>query len=103
MAKKLVEIKLDKTRYLQAGINSIIRIEAELNKPITELSENVKLTDLRTILYCLLVGHDKKLTQEKVGELMDIAIEEHGMDYLSEKITEAMNAALGQQAPIPTK
>jgi len=103
MAKKLIEIKLDKVRYLQAGINSVIRIETELGRPITELSDNVKLSDLRTILYCLLVGMDKKLTQEKVGELMDIAIENEGIEYLSEKISEAMNASLGQNNPIPSK
>lgn len=103
MAKKLVEIKLDKKRYLQAGINAIIRIEAEIGRPITELSENVKLSDLRTMLYCLLVAQDKKLTQEKVGELMDIGIETHGMEYLSEKITEAMTASLGEQSAIPSK
>ena len=101
MAKKLVEIKLDKVRYLQAGINSIILIETELGKSITELSDNVKLADLRTILYCLLVGMDKKLTHEKVGDLMDTAIQEHGIEYLSDKITEAMNASLGQNTPIP--
>ena len=102
MSKKLVEIKLDKKRYLQAGINAIIRMEIEIGRPITELSDNVKLADLRTMLYCLLVSQDKKLTQEKVGELMDIAIEEHGMEYLSEKITEAMTASLGQNTPIPS-
>lgn len=103
MAKIIVEIKLDKKRYLQAGINSIIRMETEIGRPITELSDNVRLSDLRTMLYCLLVAQDKKLTQEKVGELMDIAIEEHGMEYLSEKITEAMTAPLGQNTPIPSK
>lgn len=103
MAQKLVEIKLDKKRYLQAGINAIIRIETELGRPISELSDNVKLSDLRTMLYAMLVGMDKKLTPEKVGELMDIAIEEHGMDYLSEKITEAMTVSLSQNTPIPSK
>jgi len=103
MAKKLVEIKLDKVRYLQAGINAIILMESEIEKPITELSENIKIQDLRTMLYCLLVGIDKKLTHEKVGELMDIAIEAHGMEYLSEKITEAMTMSLGQNTPIPSK
>ena len=103
MAKKLVEIKLDKVRYLQTGINTIIRMETEFDKPITELSDNAKLSDLRTILYCMLVGMDKKLTHEKVGELMDIAIDEYGMDYLSDKITEAMNASLGQNTLIPSK
>jgi len=103
MAKKLIEIELDKKRYLQAGINSIIKMEQELGRPISELSESVKIGDLRTMLYCLLLGADKKLTQEKVGELMDIAIEKHGMEYLSEKITEAMTNMLGQNSAMPSR
>ena len=102
MAQKLVEIELDKKRYLQAGINAIIRMEEELGRPMSDLSENVKIGDLRTILYCLLVGHDKKLTPEKVGDLMDVAIEKHGIEYLSEKIGEAMKQIMGQNSAIPS-
>ena len=103
MAKKLIEIELDKKRYLQAGINSIIKMEEELGRPISELSENVKIGDLRTMLYCLLLGGDKDLTPEKVGELMDIAIENHGIEYLSDKMTEAMTNILGENSAIPSE
>lgn len=102
MAKKLIEIELDKKRYLQASINTIIRMEEELGRPISELSENVKIGDLRTMLYCLLLNGEKDLTLEKVGELMDIAIEQHGVEYLSEKIAETMTNILGQNSAIPS-
>jgi len=102
MAKKLIEIELDKKRYLQANINTIIRMEEELGRPISELSENVKIGDLRTMLYCLLLNGEKDLTLERVGELMDIAIERHGVEYLSEKIAEAMTNILGQNSAIPS-
>ena len=102
MAKKLIEIELDKKRYLQGSINAIIKMEEELGRPISELADSVKIGDLRTMFYCLLLGGDKELTLEKVGELMDIAIENHGIEYLSEKIGEAMSSILGQNSAIPS-
>jgi len=103
MANKLIEIELDRKRFLETSINVIIKMEEELGRPLNELQENIKISDIRTILYCLLFSDDKKLTKEKVGELMDVAIEKHGIQYLSDKLTEALMLIAGHTNTVLSK
>lgn len=101
--KKVVTIKADKARNLKYGINGMIELEKELGKPLTALSTDAfSLSDLRTMLYVGLKWEDKELTHETVGEIMDIVIEDEGMEYLSEKLGEAITGAFGNSA-MPSK
>jgi len=102
MARKTVEIEMDKVRYLQVGMNTMISLEKELGRPLSEITEGAfTLEDMRTMFYCLLRGHDKKLTMEKVGDLMDMTIENQGIDYLTQKLADVMKGAFGNQAVVP--
>lgn len=89
---RLVTIEMDKQRHMKFGINGLIQLEKELGRPLTEMSEGLSMEDFRMFLYVGLRFEDKKLTPEKVGDLMDDVIEERGMEYLSEKLGEAMGA-----------
>jgi len=103
MPRKLIEIDMDKKRYLQTGMNTMILLEKELGRPLSEMGEgSIKLADMRTMFYCMLRQQDKKLTHEKVGDIMDIAIDLHGMEYLSNKLSEAMSGAFGGGAAVPS-
>lgn len=103
--KKIVSIEMDKVRNLKFGINNLIELEKKLNRPLASLSgESFGLVDLRTILFIGLKWEDKELTEEQTGEIMDIAIENHGIQYLSEKLAEAMQSVFGglKETPIPS-
>ena len=92
--KKGVAIELDKIRMLRYGINALVAIEDLTGKAITALDlANVKMKDLRTIIYAGLSHEDKELTPEKVGEIIDNfgSIEE-----IAEKVGEAMTLAFGK-------
>lgn len=93
--KKSVAIELDKVRNLRYGINALCQMEDMLGKPITSLQESTGIKEFRIMLYCGLVWEDKELTLEKVGDLMDEVIAEKGIDYINEKVSEALELALG--------
>ncbi len=95
--RKIVDLEMDKTRHLKYGMNTMIQVEKELGKPLSTLAnEQFKLSDLRTLLYLGLKWEDNTLTYESVGDLMDISIEKHGMQYISEKLGQAIQSAFGQ-------
>lgn len=95
--RKIIDIEMDKTRHLKYGMNTMIQVEKELGKPLSTLAnEQFKLADLRTLLYLGLKWEDNQLTPDSVGDLMDIAIEKHGMQYISEQLGQAIQGAFGQ-------
>lgn len=98
--KKIISIEADKNRHLKFGMNALIQLEKELGKPITSMADEneFKLEDLRTMIYVGLKWEDKNLTMEQVGDIMDEAIEKNGMEYLSEKLGEALEGAFGNTA-----
>lgn len=97
--KKIISVEMDKHRNLKYGMNAMIQLEKELGKSLMGLAEDeFKLSDLRTMLYIGLKWEDKELTYEQVGDLMDDAIEKHGMEYLSTKLGEALQGAFGNTA-----
>lgn len=73
MAKKFVEIKLDKTRNMRLGMVAMIKIEKKLGKKISQLSFDGEMSfeEISTILWAGLVHEDAELTPEKVAELVD--------------------------------
>lgn len=96
--KKIVPFESDKMRNLKYGMNALIELEKALGKPITNMGDEFKLEDLRTMLYIGLKWEDKELTFEKVGDMMDETIEKHGMNYISEKLSEALQGTFGNTA-----
>lgn len=97
-ANKVVTIEADKQRHIKYGMNAFIRLERELGRPMTELGDNLSMEDLRTMLWVGLLWEDKKLTPEKVGDLMDVVIETEGLEYLSNALGEAVQGAMGGTA-----
>jgi hypothetical protein len=103
--KKFTSIEMDKVRNLSYGINSLIELEKRMGKNLTSLSgDSFGLSDLRTILFVGLKHEDRELTEEKTGEIMDIAIENSGIEYLSKKLAEAMQSVFRgvKESPIPS-
>lgn len=105
MAKKNVLIEVDgETKLMKLGFNGLIEIEETLGRPLSEFGDgDIKFADLRTIFYIALKhGGDAKVTLEQTGDYLDSVLEEKGMDYLTEKLTELFNSLMGSkeaQAP----
>lgn len=106
MAKKDVIINVDgKPKILRLGFNGLIELEEVMGRPITEMSNgSVSFGDLRAIFYVAFKhGGMKKITIEKTGELLDSVIEEEGMEYLTERLSEVFeNMMGGQKDSFPT-
>lgn len=81
-----VTLNLDKERTLKFTLNSLVYAE-ENGVNIQNMGDNVKLKDLRTLLYAGLMHEDKKLTPEAVGELIDV----QNISVISEALNEAFN------------
>jgi hypothetical protein len=104
MTKKIVTIQMDKERHIKYGFNALIALEQELGRPITSLGDGeFSMKDLRSMFYVGLKWEDKDLTYDAVGDAMDSALEENGIDYLSAKLSEALQGATGGSAAIPSK
>lgn len=98
MANKTVALKMDKVRNLRYGINAIIQLEELMGRSVSEMTDDVSMKDLRTMLYVGLKWEDKELTEELTGDLMDLAIENEGMEEVSNKIGKAFQLAFGGTA-----
>ena len=99
---KFTEIDLDKARNIKFGLNSMIELEKKIGKPLMDLAnESFSLETLRTIFYIGLKHEDKSLNEEQVGDLIDIAIDKHGMNYVSEKLSEAFTKTFGSNDNTP--
>ena len=83
---KPVFIELDKTREIRLGINSFVKIETDLKKPFSQISDGA--TDLVTVLYYGI--NDKELTKNDIGNMID----EAGFEYCANKAVAAIKEAL---------
>lgn len=95
--KKSVPIELDKVRNLRYGTNALCQMEDMLGKSISRLDEETGMKEFRVMLYCGLKWEDRKLTLMDVGNLMDGVISEKGIDYLNDKLSQALELALGTE------
>lgn len=95
---KIVTIQTDKERHIKFGMNAFIRLERELGRPMTQLGDELSMEDLRTMFWIGLLWEDKKLTPDKVGDLMDVVIEAEGLAFLSNALGEAVQGAMGSTA-----
>ena len=103
--KKVVAFEADKARNLKFGVNGLVALEEELGKPLTSMKaeESFSLKDLRSIFYIGLRWEEKELTREQVGDILDDAIEIHGMEYVTGKLGEAIQASVGSGKAFPSK
>ena len=95
--KPFVEINLDKPRRLRYTINALVALEEKLGKPISAIDRTkIGIKEFRLLLWAGLIHEDPNLTEEKVGELMD----EADINYIAEKINEAIQISLGMKGDI---
>jgi hypothetical protein len=90
MAKpsKIVTINLDKERHLRFNLNSLILVEDLTGKKMAEFSDEkaMSLKVLRALLFAGLKWEDKDLTEEQVGEFVEMS----NMKEVNKKLEEAM-------------
>lgn len=85
-----VKITLDKERTIKFTLNALIEVEDTLGHSLTELSENVSIRAVRTLLTAGLRHEDAGLTEAYVGDLIT-------MDNMAE-VQEALGTAMGGTA-----
>jgi hypothetical protein len=86
----MVKVQLDKMRNLRYTMNALAEIEDQLGVPLSEMGE-IKMTikNVRVILWSGLIHEDPELTQEEVGNMVDL----ENMQDVQEKIAEAFAMA----------
>jgi DNA mismatch repair protein MutH len=85
-----VKIELDKVRHLRYTMNALAEIEDQLGVPLSEMKD-VKMTikNVRVILWAGLIHEDAELTQEEVGNMVDLG----NFEEVQQKIAEAFAMA----------
>lgn len=80
-------------RTLKFDFNALAMLEERLNMPISKIfsEEYMGIRAIREALYVGLVHADRRLTPQRVGNMM----EPDKFDYYAEKIVEALTGALG--------
>lgn len=100
MSRKDVILKVDnKPKILRLGFNGLIELEEVMGRPMTEMSDgSVSFKDFRAIFYVALkYGGMEDITIDKTGDILDVVIEEEGMEYLAGKIEELFKKITGGQ------
>lgn len=96
---KGIDIKADKNRTLRFSINTMITFKREKGvdfaTALASLENSIDFELLRYIFYLGLRWEDPELTEEKAGDLMDIIIEDQGIEGLSNVLVSAITQALG--------
>ncbi len=91
----IVEIELDKKRNLRYTMNALAEIEDQLGVSITEVGDiDLTVKNVRVILWAGLIHEDKELTQEEVGDMIDMG----NFQYAQEKIAEAFTNGQAKNA-----
>lgn len=96
---KGIIINADKTRMLRLNINRMAEYKKTRGEDITaslsKLQDSVDFELIRYIFYLGLKHEDKDLTEEGAGDILDILIENQGLEYVVSVLVEAITAALG--------
>ena len=104
MSKEQVVLNVDgKPKVMKLGFNGFVELEEKIGKPITEISSGeVAFADLRTIFQVALRrGGMKDITAEETGDILDIVIEEEGLEYLVDKLTQVIEGSMGSGTSFP--
>lgn len=110
---KMVEIQLDKKRILKFGTQAFVTIEKALDAPIDKVDFERQET-IYALLYAGLIHMDRKLTLEKIYDIVDKMIDKEAeksgvpfmeafktvLTYIGEKVGEAMGNNTGEEKPI---
>ena len=82
--KKSVPVKLDKVRHLRMDFNALAFIEDKTGKNLLQQESwnNLTATDMRTIIWAMLLWEDPEITVDQVGENIDL----ENIDYISEQL-----------------
>lgn len=83
----IVPITLDKERTLFFDLNALVALE-EQGVDIATISEGVKMSQVRGILWAGLIHEDKELTIEEVGTMVTL----ENIQEVSEAVGKAFSA-----------
>lgn len=100
MSKEQVVLKVDgKPKIMKLGFNGFVELEEKMGKPISEISSGeVSFVDLRDIFQVALRrGGMKGISAEETGDILDTVIDEEGLEYLVEKLTQVIEGSMGGQ------
>lgn len=104
MARKVTTIKADKARNISFSVNDLIALEEAMGTSAMALmsdADSLGFKVLRDLLYFGLRWEDKELTLEHTGEIMDIVIQEQGIEYLATNLGNALTQAVSGGAALP--
>lgn len=94
-------IELDKTRNFRYGMKAMSYIEKKLNKPIAKIDlDNLTMEDTAIVICAGLMHEDKKLTPDKVMDLVD---EKGNFLEVINAMGKAFNDAFGVEETIEEK
>jgi len=88
-----VTLELETPRTLRFGTNAMVEAQDLLGRPINQLGADLGLKELRVLVYTGLKWDFKAITLAKAGDIIDEVMDAHGIGYLGEKITEAIDLA----------
>lgn len=97
-----IPIKADRPRTLRYSTNAFCVMEELTGKAVMELNNGAGIIEIRAMLYSGLYWEDKELTLEDAGDILDVFISNDNLDYITEKLGEAIERALGEN-PKPGK
>ena len=88
-----VEIELDKKRKLRYDFNAMCELEDALGRSLQEMNDkNVRMKDMRAMLWAGLIHEDPDLDIVEAGNLID---EAESLQYVAEKVAEAIELSQG--------
>jgi len=94
----LVEINLDKPRYLRFDLNAMCEVERVTDRAFSELDGSLRT--MRVLVWAGLLHDDPELTIEDVGSLIHIGHLQHVSDAVGKALDVAMpSSSPGDESP----
>lgn len=88
-----IPIQLDKIRNFRYGMKAMSIVERKFKKPMAKIDfNNLTMEDTAIIIWAGLVHEDKKLTTDKVMDLID---DKGNLEEVMQAMSEAMDLAFG--------
>lgn len=92
-----MKLKIGDTLYdIEYHVNSVCDLEELTGKGIGEVMKMPILSGFRALLWCGLIAHNKSLTFEQVGDLLEQYLSENGYETGKEKLNLALAEAISQ-------
>jgi hypothetical protein len=84
--KAMVEVQLDKKRNIRFTMNALAEVEDRLGFRLDEIEgKKLSIKQIRALLFCGLMHEDENLTEEMIGDMIDLG----NIKYVQEKMSEA--------------